>query len=131
MATARPDPVTTEAAGSCPWLAAVEARTTTMAERALEAMNLFLTRRIALAELTAALRQTGAVELLDAHWSLMAREPEAAPALEILQLIAFWPDQATFQVERYGANSVVEDREQLAAALARLTTRLQTGKARR
>ncbi len=107
-------------------LARIDALAAELAAKAAEAINLFLSRRISLEQLISLIQQTGAGELLAECWGGLARRPDAAPCLEILQVIASLQDQAAYQVERYGANSLSEDREQLASALARLEARRQT-----
>lgn len=97
-------------------------------ERAFAVIQAFLARQLTLDELTTRLRETEASDYLAYHWKALTRRPEAAPALEVLQLIAFLPDQAGYQVARYGASSIADDRDQLVSALRRIARGGETHK---
>lgn len=92
----------------------------TMGQEALVLLQQFLVRQITSEELQSKLQAMDASTLLDRHWGLLTHHPEAAPALEILQLLAFLPEHLPYQVARYGASSLAEDRDQLISALSRL-----------
>lgn len=98
----------------------VDRQALAMGQRAFAVIQPFLARQIELDELIARLREIDSAGYLARHWRVLTSRPEAAPALELLQLIAFLPDQAGYQVARYGASSIADDRDQLVSAMRRI-----------
>lgn len=104
------------------------AKTSTMGEEALTLFQRFLVRQITLEKLEAELRAMDAAALLDEHWNSLTHDDRAAAVLEILQLLAYLPEQLAYQVARYGASSVGDDRDQLSFALSRLNRHRSPGR---
>lgn len=98
-----------------------------MGQETLVLLQRFLVRQITLEELQSELQTMDASALLNCYWNLLTRHPEAASALEILQLLASLPEHLSYQVARYGASSLADDRDQLISALGRLAGILEAG----
>jgi len=96
-------------------------------EEALMLIQQFLIKQITLEELQSKLQAIDASSPLKRHWDLLTCHPEAAPVLEILQLLVSLPEHLPYQVARYGASSLAEDRDQLISALDRLSETLKAG----
>ncbi|MGI5836922.1 MAG: hypothetical protein ACOX87_10635 [Chloroflexota bacterium] len=101
-------------------LAELASRTQAMAQDALLLIQRFLAKQLTIDELSDRLRALDASSLLTANWKVLTGDSKGVAVLEILQLIAFLPEEVAYQIERYGASSLADDRDQLLSGLGRL-----------